>query len=812
MALMRRWADRRNRRQPVGGNGRRSGETLSLERFEQRLALAGLFAYDQTFKLDSLPTATKTIYLDFTGHRTQGTAWNTLASDSDIICSPFTLDGSPTFSKTELEYIQDVWAYVSEDFRPFNVNVSTREANGTSVLQNIISSGGSDDRWGIRCVISDSSYPGDENPAPPAQGVALLGSFKSTVDTPCFVRIDTDASPLTAVEAAMVASHEIGHTLNVDHHGISSNSGVPSPIDGKLDYYPGHTNGSLSWGPIMGAPYGQKMTQWSHGEYASASRPYQDDLFILTDPLGVSGFSYRTDAVGNTPATATALTFSGGSLTTSVQGIIEQNTDADVFQIQVSGAVDIQAKPFTLLDSISYDGANLDLGMTIYAADGTTVVAVIEPQNKIDALFTGTLPAGVYYVSVYGTGNADPLVDGYTNYGSLGTFSLSVTAASVPTPSVFSIGPIPGRSLSEGNTGTSQVNYLITLAPGTPAPTAPVTVQWRTVDGTATAADGDYVAASGTATFLAGTTTVSIPVFVNGDLRLEANEGFTIELFNPSAGAIISTGAVATTHTILNDDSVPLVNLTTAAQRVTEGHIGKTAVTVTVSLNSPATAPVTVTYATANGTATAGTDYEAKLGTVSIPVGSASGSVTVFVYGDRTVESDETFGIQLSNPVGATLGAVPLQTVTIVNDDTAQADPAITVSSPSMREGNSGSASMVFTISLSRALSTATTLWVRTANGTATTGEDYVGIPTRQVTIPAGSRQVSVTVKANGDRKIEANEVVYLEVSRNSSFATPSRGAGTIINDDGSSAGKAAFAAFAAFAAEPVSTGVTKKK
>jgi hypothetical protein len=784
---------------------------LSLERFEQRLALAGLFAYDQTFKLDSLPTATKTIYLDFTGHRTQGTAWNTLTSDLDIVCSPFTLDGSPTFSKTELEYIQQVWAYVSEDFRPFNVNVSTREANGTPVLQNIISSGGSDDRWGVRCVISDSTYPGDENPAPPAQGIALLGSFKSAVDTPCFVRIDTAASPLTAVETAMVASHEIGHTLNVDHHGISSNSGVPNPIDGKLDYYPGHTNGSLSWGPIMGAPYGQKMTQWSHGEYASASRPYQDDLFILTDPLGVSGFSFRTDAVGNTPGTATVLKFPVGSLTTSVQGIIEQNTDADVFQIQVSGAVDIQAKPYTLLDSISYNGANLDIGMTIYAADGTTAVAIVEPQNKIDAHFTGTLPAGVYYVSVYGTGNADPLVDGYTNYGSLGTYSLSVTAASVPTPSVFSIGPIPGWSLSEGNTGTSQVNYLITLAPGTPAPTAPVTVQWRTVDGTATTADGDYVAASGTATFPPGTTTFSIPVFVNGDLRLEANEAFTIELFNPSAGTSISAGAVATTHTIRNDDKVPLVNLTTSAQRVTEGHIGKTVVTVTVSLNSPATAPVAVTYATADGTATvAGADYEAKLGTVSIPVGSTSGSVTVFVYGDRTVESDETFGIQLSNPVGATLGAVSSQTVTIVNDDLALADPTITVSSPSMREGNSGSASMVFTISLSRALTTPTTLWVRTVDGTATTaGSDYAGISARTVTIPAGSRQVSVTVKVNGDRKIEANEVFYLEVSRSSSFAIPSRGTGTIINDDGSSAVRAAFSAFAA---EPVSTRITKKK
>ena len=69
-----------------------------------------------------------------------------------------------------------------------------------------------------------------------------------------------------------------------------------------------------------------------------------------------------------------------------------------------------------------------------------------------------------------------------------------------------------------------------------------------------------------------------------------------------------------------------------------------------------------------------------------------------------------------------------------------------------------------------------------------------------------------MTVKVNGDRKIEANEVFYLEVSRSSSFATPSRGTGSIINDDGSSAGKAAFAAFAAFAAEPISTGITKKK
>ena len=773
-------------------------ERLDLERFEPRYAMAALFPYDQTFKLDSLPTATKTIYLDFTGHRIQGTAWNVSENDTEIVCAPFSLDGSPTFSRLELEYIQEVWAYVSEEFRPFEVNVSTREATGTPVLQDIIFSGGSDDRWGVRCVISDAST--DENPSPPGQGVALLNSFQSADDTPCFVDTDGLGGP---EDIAMVAAHEIGHSLGLEHHGISSVSGVPGPISPPLEYYPGHTNGQLSWGAIMGAPYGQKMTQWSHGEYASASRPYQDDLAILTDG-GVSGFTYRMDAVGDSIANATPVAFVPGNLTMSATGIIEQNTDVDMFQIQVAGVVDIQARPYTSIDATTYAGANLDIGMKIFAADGS-VVALVEPADQIDVRFTGTLTSGTYYVGIYGTGNADPLVDGYTNYGSLGTYSLTTTV--VPTPSVFSIAPLPGQVVAEGNLGLQQVNYAITLGLGIPMPATPLTVEWRTVDGNAKASE-DYVAASGTATFAPGTTTVILPISVKGDTKPEADEAFTIELFNPSAGAIIATGQGSTIHTILNEDGPLTVGLSAASQSVLEGHLGKTAVVITVSIDSPPAVPVSVTYTTQDGTATAGGgDYEAKTGTITIPAGQTAGSATVFVLGDRILEGGEAFSVNLSNPVGAVLGALASQTVTIVNDDVFQADPGITVSSPSIREGNIGSVSMVFTITLSRAVATSTTLWVRTVDGTAIAGSDYVALPPTAVTIAKNRRQATVTVRVKGDRVIEQNEVFYLDVSRSSSFTAATRASGTIVNDDLAPI-KAAFASLAS--AAPTTT--AKKK
>ncbi|MET0552978.1 MAG: Calx-beta domain-containing protein [Vicinamibacteria bacterium] len=112
--------------------------------------------------------------------------------------------------------------------------------------------------------------------------------------------------------------------------------------------------------------------------------------------------------------------------------------------------------------------------------------------------------------------------------------------------------------------------------------------------------------------------------------------------------------------------AVPTLSLDDAA--AAEGNAGTTAVAVTARLSQPGAQPVTASFATANGTAAAGSDYQAAAGTVTFPAGTVSRTIGVNVIGDAAVEPDETFVLNLTAPVGATLGDAQGQ-VTIADDD-----------------------------------------------------------------------------------------------------------------------------------------------
>ena len=107
---------------------------------------------------------------------------------------------------------------------------------------------------------------------------------------------------------------------------------------------------------------------------------------------------------------------------------------------------------------------------------------------------------------------------------------------------------VTGASKSEGNSGTSNLSFTVTLSS---AATGPVTVNYATSNGTATAGE-DYTATSGTLTFAVGETSKTVNVTVVGDTKFESNETFTVTLSNAS-GANIATGQA--TGTITNDDT-----------------------------------------------------------------------------------------------------------------------------------------------------------------------------------------------------------------------------------------------------------------
>src|SRR5205814_1429015 len=207
------------------------------------------------------------------------------------------------------------------------------------------------------------------------------------------------------------------------------------------------------------------------------------------------------------------------------------------------------------------------------------------------------------------------------------------------------------------------------------ASSSAVTVNFATADDTATAASGDYVATTGLLTFPAGTTgPQTIDVTVNGDTTYETDETFFVDLNTPSANAVI--GRDKGIGTITNDDAQPSLSINDVT--VTEGNSGVTNAIFTVTLSGASASPVTVQYATADGSATAPSDYAAATGTLVFAPGQTTQTITVAINGDTTYENGgtaETFTVSLANASGASISDNS-GLGTITNDD---AQPAISI-------------------------------------------------------------------------------------------------------------------------------------
>ncbi len=325
----------------------------------------------------------------------------------------------------------------------------------------------------------------------------------------------------------------------------------------------------------------------------------------------------------------------------------------------------------------------------------------------------------------------------------------------------------------EGNSGTTTANFVVHLSAN--APSGGVTVDYTTQAGSATA-PADYTAASGTATIAEGTSTAVIPVSIVGDTLPEGNETFTVKLSNASGSNTIAddTG----TGTIVDDDPLPSLRVNDVS--LTEGNTGTRSATFTVTQSAVSGKDVTVHYATSDNSAKAPGDYTAVSGTLTIPAGSTSRTVTVPVRGDTLDESNETFNLNLSSASGATI-ADSRGVGTIRDDDAA---PRMTVDDARVREGNSGLKPIAFVVRLSQASGRTVTVRYRTERRSAIAGSDYVGA-SGTLSIPAGTTAKAIVINLIGDRRAEADENFNLRLSNASNASLrDSLAVGTIVNDD----------------------------
>jgi len=281
-----------------------------------------------------------------------------------------------------------------------------------------------------------------------------------------------------------------------------------------------------------------------------------------------------------------------------------------------------------------------------------------------------------------------------------------------------------------------------------------VSIAYSTADGTASAGS-DYDAAAGTVTFAVGETSKTITVAVRPDTMYELDETFNVNLSSPNGVAIADGQGIGT---IRNDDSPPTISA--ANGLVTEGNSGTTLMTFTVTLSNASYQPVAVNYATADGTAVAGSDYAAASGTVAVNPGQTQATVTVSVIGDLTYEPDEQFVVNLSNAANASLTTTQV-TGTIVNDDGI---PALSVSSPSVAEGDAGTVYLVFTVSLANDSTNTINVDYATADGSAVAGSvGPIGLvlATALALLVAGA----VALAAKGPGLAQAAAVVLLGVA-----------------------------------------------
>jgi hypothetical protein len=228
----------------------------------------------------------------------------------------------------------------------------------------------------------------------------------------------------------------------------------------------------------------------------------------------------------------------------------------------------------------------------------------------------------------------------------------------------------------------------------------------------------------------------------------------------------------------ISTPATPSISISDA--QVVEGNAGTATMTFNVFLSAASASTVTASFATASGTATSGTDFTANSGTVTFSPGQTAQTLTVSVLGDVTPEADETLLVNLTSPVNATI-ADNQGVGTIKNDDALS---ALSISDVSVAEGNSGTTSFDFTVTLSPVSAFPVTINYATADNTAIVGSDYQ--PTSgALTFTAGQTTKTVSVLVNGDVTTEPNETFFVNLfNPGNASVSDAQGLGTITNDD----------------------------
>lgn len=368
-------------------------------------------------RLTSLPAAAATIFFDFDGHTVSTSIWN---NGNPLLCEGAGLTDAQ---------ITEIFNRVAEDYRPFDVNITTDSA--------VFLAAPLDKR--IRIIVTTTS---DWYPA--VGGVAYVGSFTWGDDTPGFV-FSNRLGPFNAKMVAECCSHESGHTM-----GLSHQSKYDVSCSLTATYNDGEGNGETGWAPIMGNSYYRNKTGWNNGPTPGGCNSLQDNLSIITTN---NGFTYRKDDHSNDPdINPSRLIIENNSF--SADGVITTTTDRDVFEIDLprDGLFHLHALPFAV--GPESNGADLDIKLILLDAFKQPV-KIYNPASLLDVTVDTSLFSGKYYIVVDGAGTSFS-----SRYGSLGSYKITGTV----TPSAVS--PVTAISLNGTADNTRHTLYWAILQEG----------------------------------------------------------------------------------------------------------------------------------------------------------------------------------------------------------------------------------------------------------------------------------------------------------------------------------------------------------
>ncbi len=330
------------------------------------LCVGSLSVSSQVPILNSYPSASPTIFLDFDGQTVSGTSWNV---SGPINC------GASGLSNAQ---ITEVFNRVAEDYRPFTVNITTDSTKYLSAPAN--------KRMRVIITVTSSWYGS-------AGGVAFVNSFTWGDNTPCFVF--SALLSYNQKNVAEAASHEAGHTLGLRHQSTYDASCVKTS-----EYNYGIGTGETSWAPIMGAGYSKNLTTWYNGPNSISCATIQKDLDVITS--AANGITYRTDNPNNSFNAASTEAFNNNLFTTS--GIIEKPTNQDFYQFTLPSLklFQLSAVPFNVGPGNA--GANLDVKVTLYNSS-QSLLGTYTSNSTLSLTIDTSLGAGNYYFKIEGTGN-----------------------------------------------------------------------------------------------------------------------------------------------------------------------------------------------------------------------------------------------------------------------------------------------------------------------------------------------------------------------------------------------------------------------